>query len=399
MLAKLREDKHTASIPTILITAMGEISDVVQGLNLGADDYLRKPFHPQEVLARAQTKMRARKLEESLQRRTQELEALLRVSEELSQHLEMSELMDFIIFLVSDLLHTKAATIYLMNEFGEPHNYRVEAHGIQLTEDQHQEIVNQMNGIDDHLIWSDEPGLFPEFPYGTGITLQYGGLVRGFLVVGDDEPYDANHVRLLKGIGRSAILALKNAELYILQAQYAHHLEDMVNERTAELKSAQHMLIQSEKLASVGRLSASVAHEIKNPLFPIRINLEDMLEDLDESQPINPQDITRTLESVDRIQFIVDRLLGFTGNWQLNQTEVEQVDLNVIIENIVILNNKYFNQENVEIIQDLSDIAPIRGHRFQLEQVFMKTWHSMQKTRWNTGGRSRSVLISKTLKS
>ncbi len=368
VLTKLREDKQTASIPTILITAMGEISDVVQGLNLGADDYLRKPFHPQEVLARAQTKMRAKKLEESLQHRTQELEALLRVSEELSQHLEMSELMDFIIFLVSDLLHTKAAAIYLANE---PHNYRVEAHGIQLRQDQHRKIIHQMNNIDDHFIWSDKPGLLPEFPHGIGITLQYGGIVCGFLIVGDDHPYDTNHIRLLKGVGRSAILAVKNAELYIVQAQYAQHLEDMVSERTAELKSAQHMLVQSEKLASVGRLSASVAHEIKNPLFPIRINLENMLEDLNADQLINPQDITRTLESVDRIQFIVDRLLGFTGNWQLNQTELEEVDLNNIVENIVILNNKYFNQENVAICQDLSDIPSIRGHRFQLEQVFM----------------------------
>ena len=372
VLTKLRETKQTASIPTILITAMGEISDVVQGLNLGADDYLRKPFHPQEVLARAQTKMRARRLEESLQRRTQELEALLRVSEELSQHLEMSELMDFINFLVSDLLHTEVAIIYLVNEDTNPPSHRVEAHGIQLTDEEHAQIVEAMRLADGEYLWAENKNsLLPNFPYGIGVSLQFGGQVRGYMLVADVQPYDSNHVRLLKGIGRSAILALKNAELYALQAQYAHHLEDMVEERTAELKSAQHMLIQSEKLASVGRLSASVAHEIKNPLFPIRINLEDMLEDIDSGDAINPQDVRRTLDSVDRIQFIVDRLLGFTGNWQLNQSELELVDLGKVIEDIIGLNNKYFNQENVEIVQDLANVPPIKGHSFQLEQVFM----------------------------
>src|SRR5690606_36145395 len=104
VLKQLRESPSTASIPTILITAMGELSGVVQGLTLGADDYLRKPFNSQELLARAKSKMKARKLEESLQHRTRELEALLRVNEELSQHLEVDDLLDFILYLVMDMI-------------------------------------------------------------------------------------------------------------------------------------------------------------------------------------------------------------------------------------------------------------------------------------------------------
>lgn len=51
VLRALRQAKNTT--PVILLTALGEVSDKVQGLDAGADDYLAKPFAPAELLARA----------------------------------------------------------------------------------------------------------------------------------------------------------------------------------------------------------------------------------------------------------------------------------------------------------------------------------------------------------
>jgi DNA-binding response OmpR family regulator len=60
---KHREDEETSTIPTIMITANArEPADVARGMKLGADDYLYKPFAPQELLARAQSKIKARQL-------------------------------------------------------------------------------------------------------------------------------------------------------------------------------------------------------------------------------------------------------------------------------------------------------------------------------------------------
>ena len=74
---RLRQNEVTARIPTIFITAAArEPSDVARGFGLGADDYVLKPFNPHELLARARSKIRARQLEERLERRKQELEAL-----------------------------------------------------------------------------------------------------------------------------------------------------------------------------------------------------------------------------------------------------------------------------------------------------------------------------------
>jgi two-component system response regulator ResD len=45
-------EKEHAALPVILLTALGETEDVVKGLNLGADDYITKPFEPSELKAR-----------------------------------------------------------------------------------------------------------------------------------------------------------------------------------------------------------------------------------------------------------------------------------------------------------------------------------------------------------
>src|SRR6476469_2069441 len=57
-LAVCREIRHESSVPIILLTARGDLPDRVAGLELGADDYLSKPFEPRELVARIQTVLR-----------------------------------------------------------------------------------------------------------------------------------------------------------------------------------------------------------------------------------------------------------------------------------------------------------------------------------------------------
>lgn len=57
----LKRDHSTESIPIIMITAKGEESDIVTGLELGADDYITKPFSPRVLIARIRAVLRRRK--------------------------------------------------------------------------------------------------------------------------------------------------------------------------------------------------------------------------------------------------------------------------------------------------------------------------------------------------
>ncbi len=54
----LRKLRETSDLPVVMLTAKGEVSDKVVGLELGADDYLSKPFEPRELLARIQSILR-----------------------------------------------------------------------------------------------------------------------------------------------------------------------------------------------------------------------------------------------------------------------------------------------------------------------------------------------------
>src|SRR4030081_1302886 len=58
-----REIRKQSQVPIIMLTARDEVTDKVVGLELGADDYLTKPFHPQELVARAKALLRRTRVE------------------------------------------------------------------------------------------------------------------------------------------------------------------------------------------------------------------------------------------------------------------------------------------------------------------------------------------------
>ena len=64
----IRSGHYASDIPIIMLTARGEVMDRVVGLELGADDYLPKPFEPRELVARLQTVLRRRRLPAGSQR-------------------------------------------------------------------------------------------------------------------------------------------------------------------------------------------------------------------------------------------------------------------------------------------------------------------------------------------
>lgn len=373
VLRGLREKKLTATIPTILITAKArEPSDVAHGLNLGADDYLYKPFDPRELLARAESKMKARQLEEKLQRRTQELQALLRVGEELNQSLAVNDLLELVLYLSMDLLPGNLAAIYQFNE-----NHQVIAHRVQTSPNGQfvpydtNQAIQRFLQLRRSVLWPGEAPIFPEFRSGMVVPIEHGDTLLGMLVlVSQDMEYDENHLRLFKGISRQAALTLRNAQLHEIQANYAEHLQEMVIARTSELQSAQQMLIRSEKLASIGHLAASIAHEINNPLQPIRIHLEHMIEDLQNNDPIDLIAIENIQSSIERITRIVSQLLEFTGK-RSAESGVQFLDLRRALEGIINLNRKLFEQSGISLVADLSPLPSIYGNKDQLEQVFM----------------------------
>ena len=78
VLAALRADPALADTPVVFLTARTTTEDVVEGLRLGAHDYLRKPFEPAELLARVSAAYRVKSLQDELRQRNAELDAMSR---------------------------------------------------------------------------------------------------------------------------------------------------------------------------------------------------------------------------------------------------------------------------------------------------------------------------------
>ncbi|MEA3018640.1 MAG: two-component system, cell cycle response regulator [Actinomycetota bacterium] len=78
VLAALRADPDLADTPVVFLTARTTTEDVVEGLRLGAHDYLRKPFEPAELLARVSAAHRVKSLQDQLRQRNAELDAMSR---------------------------------------------------------------------------------------------------------------------------------------------------------------------------------------------------------------------------------------------------------------------------------------------------------------------------------
>jgi two-component system, NtrC family, sensor kinase len=156
-------------------------------------------------------------------------------------------------------------------------------------------------------------------------------------------------------------------------AQFTQQLETKVEERTAQLRAAERKLMQADRLASLGELAASVAHEINNPVSGV-LNLSMLMQRILKEDGIPPgrvEEFRRYLGQVatetSRVGRIVSDLLSFSRRSRPQNTEA---DLNAIIRTTVSLVMHKLQLANVELELDLPDDLPhVRCDASQIQQV------------------------------
>ena len=153
--------------------------------------------------------------------------------------------------------------------------------------------------------------------------------------------------------------------------QWGKTLEKRVEERTTELREMQDYLIRSEKLASLGKMAAGIAHEINNPLTSILINTHLMLEKCEKKDP-DCENLTLIADETSRCAQIVKGLLEFARQ---NPPEKTKSDINELIDRTTQLLENQASFQNVKIIKNLEAGLPqIQLDKTKIQQVF---WNLM----------------------
>jgi two-component system NtrC family sensor kinase len=144
-------------------------------------------------------------------------------------------------------------------------------------------------------------------------------------------------------------------------------LEDKVEERTRQLQEAQNRLIQSEKLSSLGKMAAGIAHEINNPLTSILINSHLVAEALEGRKDLD-ENLKLIMDETARCSKIVKGLLEFS-----RQTSPEKLpaDINRVVEETLTLMKSHILAGRTIVTRDLGrDLPAIPVDVNKMKQVF-----------------------------
>lgn len=156
------------------------------------------------------------------------------------------------------------------------------------------------------------------------------------------------------------------------------------------LESINTQLQVSERLAALGRITAGVAHEVKNPLNSMRLWLENLKESLPEEQGSGAQDAVRVLDKeIDRLDAVVKRFLDFTRPMEVR---LEATQLAELLKEVMQVAQPQLQKANVQVAQLLPiDVPEVYVDRALLKQAVLNLVLNAAEA-MPSGGQLRVVL-------
>ena len=154
-------------------------------------------------------------------------------------------------------------------------------------------------------------------------------------------------------------------------AENTRGLDAKVAERTLALQAAQQQLVKSEKLATVGQLTASIAHEVNNPIAVIQGNLDLVRELLGEDNCARVAPELRLMdEQIERMRLVVTQLLQFARPTEF-AGYVEAVDPARALEDCLVLAGHQIARTGIQVQRDYRSTRWTSINRHELQQVLV----------------------------
>jgi signal transduction histidine kinase len=370
--------KYQPEIAVVIMTGFGTLETAIRALRQGADGLILKPFENGDDLVKTVAdalKVRREKQEVS---RLRAIRPLLSLTESLFSETRTEVLLDLILKAILSQLNAEHAMIYqraagdsflsLMDGAGRliPEEHARAGGGILARAD-HWDVPIWVNregpgesGVGDRSSDGDFRPLLEEKEFSSLICLPIkrggGSLV---FVAARDAGRPGFHLADVEAFGlmaRQADIALENSRLYEELRAYVRQVEQ-----------SQRALIQAEKMSAVGRLTASIAHEVNNPLQAVQ-NCLHLGQRKELSAEQRKEYLQMAEEEMDRLMGTVQRMLDFYRPGALKRTTVEITNL---IERVLALLEKQLEDQKIAVTKTYpKDLPLVTVVANQIQQVF-----------------------------
>ncbi len=347
----------------LIMTGFGTVETAIQALREGVDGLLLKPFTSQEFLEAVHLALESnQRKQEAL--RSRMLRPLFSVMENLFRETDPGVLSKHILSLLSTHFRSEKAALY---EQQGDHFLLLAAQGaVPLDADdwllayaRDQEAPLRL-GINGPLTAALRQSL-DRYAIGSVLLVPVQRPETTFWLMAarslDEPAFRDSDLEMFIIFARQAAVAMENARLY-----------DALRASLRRLERSQRALVQAEKMAAAGRLTASIAHEINNPLQSVQNCLH-----LSAQEALPPERrqayFEMALQELARLRDTVRQMLNF---YRQRPQHADEVDVHEILQDAQQLLARQFSERNIAWELDLqAHPARVRGVANQLQQVFI----------------------------
>ena len=208
------------------------------------------------------------------------------------------------------------------------------------------------------------------YPEGVAKKVMYMMRVPQFGGVGQLSSFPMMYVRqdgeIVEGNLSSAIIYDSKEQAVASVGIFVNLKERLEMER--KLRQTQEQLLQSEKLAAMGRLTSQIAHELNNPLYGIMNTLELMKTEIPPESK-RRKILEMALSETVRLTEMLRKMLSFS---KPDEEEKQPANINTILDEILLLHEKQLREHSIRISSSLAeDLDMVKASKNQLRQVFL----------------------------
>jgi signal transduction histidine kinase/CheY-like chemotaxis protein len=350
----------------LIMTGHGTVETAIRALRQGVDGLLLKPFREGVELVEAVNLALADSQKKRDAARTQALRPLFAVTESLFSETRREPLLELVVSAICAQLHCSQAACFERNAVSGAYHAAASRNAPAPGA-----LSNMISRVDEFssplLINASGPGdpalktVLSALRLGSAILVPVRRPESSMVFIAargvEEPPFRESDLEMLQILARQAAAALENARLYAEQLDYVRKVEE-----------SQKALLQAEKMATAGRLSASIAHEINNPLQSVQNCLHLAARgDLPEDRRREYFDLARA--ELERLMITVRRMLDF---YRPNASAFREVELAEELQYVLALMSKQLMEAKVHVSTDFQGGLPrIVAVASQLQQVFI----------------------------